>query len=393
MSELNEAYVVGLLADLETKLPAIGQKLTEAQNRADAVNMELLAALDKQQAARDLVGTSKAALSELAAEIGRLNQRVVGTHRDIEIFQNRANDVKRELDRAPASAQPALRKAYAQLQTQLSNRQKLLPRLGADIDAKRDAYIERATQLEKEADAERSLSHDFEKLQALLPNPKLYVQWFDVNLGTAHAQLYLDHNVAAWKTRAKNALEVMLQLHRDLRLGKYRLDQNSELVGGRLKATFDAMCIAIVLDDLPLAQEFFALATDPNLYFHHIFNVFRMWCVGLYITGRRRELAELLRLYQYSEDLKGAYTQCFLGLLAKNPKMLTAQLRDVARFEWKITDDMRLERSLGIVNLGAVTICKLAAVEGLNLQVTLPTVPAILIGHAQTSSAFHDSRP
>jgi len=105
MSELNEAYVVGLLADLEIKLPAIGQKLSEAQKRSDAVNAELLSTLEKRQAAHDKVLASKATLSDLAAQIGQINQRVVGTHRDIEIFQNRANDVKRELDRATQQTQ------------------------------------------------------------------------------------------------------------------------------------------------------------------------------------------------------------------------------------------------------------------------------------------------
>ena len=59
---------------------------------------------------------------------------------------------------------------------------------------------------------------------------------------------------------------------------------HEHLVGGRATATAEALYAAVAIGELDLARELFAVATDPNLYFHEIFNVFRVWALGLWLA-------------------------------------------------------------------------------------------------------------
>jgi hypothetical protein len=205
-------------------------------------------------------------------------------------------------------------------------------------------------------------------------------------LAKAHCELFLERRADRWSALSREAIGYVLTLHRELRAGKYRLDQNSELVGGRSMASAEALYAAVALGDDRLAGELFGLVTDPGLFFHQIFNVFRVWCVGLYLGNRVAELRALLGLHQYSEGLRGAYVQTFLGLLARDQKRVTTGLKDLTRHEWEIWLDPSLERGAGIVNVGAVALRRLALARGLGVRVPGPTVPEILMGGERTAT-------
>jgi hypothetical protein len=151
------------------------------------------------------------------------------------------------------------------------------------------------------------------------------------------------------------------------------------VLGGRAHATVQVLQAMICRQQWRSARELFEVATQPQWFFHHIFNVFVSWCFGLYLTEERRQLGELLALHEFAQGLRGAYARAFLGLLQADSKMFERALRKQIQLEWEAWRRLP-QKGLGVVNLGALALCQLADATQLrwNDRDLGPTVPQAL---------------
>ena len=136
---------------------------------------------------------------------------------------------------------------------------------------------------------------------------------------------------------------------------------------------------SISIGRLNLAKDLFQGVTHPDLFFHEIFNVFRIWCAGLWIHGETKALSHLLDRYEFAEGLRGGYVQGFYGLLENDADKVSQGLKDICRHEIELWQDPSLNRGLGVVNLGAVGLARLALDAGLRVAIPGNTVPDELI--------------
>ena len=157
-------------------------------------------------------------------------------------------------------------------------------------------------------------------------------------------------------------------------------NKNSDLVGGRANESADAVYAAVAIGDFALARELFELITDPALFFHNIFNVYRVWAMGLYLQERWTELGTLLRTHQYEGALGGAYALAFRALMERDRAALTRALAAIAQKEWQLWQNPKLTRAAGVVSFGAVALARLARRGGIDIKPTAATVPERLCG-------------
>ncbi len=380
MVQLNEAYVIGLLSDLEAEVPRREGELRAARVRAASIDAELGNLIGRLDAAK---GAAEQAAEQAAAAVTSIsehNARIAALHQEIASLKRRSDELKTEMDRiGPGAIQRRLRRDRAKLTVQIEDREAEITTRRAEVEQARAALQEAEGAELAEKDRVRLVTAELDKLQALLPSPYAYTGLFDHRAARAHCRLFLDHDVAAWRGELGAAIGLVEALHGELRAGKYRLDRNSELVGGRAMATAEAIYGAVALADEARAASLFALATDPALFFHQIFNVFRVWCLGLYLAGRRRELGELLRLHQFATGLRGGYAQVFIGLLTDEVVRVEQGLRAIAKHEWELWQDPALVRGAGVVNLGSVALMRLARARRLQVDAPGPTVPPELL--------------
>lgn len=374
--ELSEAYVIGLLTELEERAPRVEEKLRRQAKRAQAVDAELSTLLIRLDKAKRSLKAAKQSAAQLGIRINEANMNIARLHRETATISQRGEDIATEMERVgPGLSHRKLRRERAKMRVQIEDREHEIKDLGTDVEGLRQALQKNETTAEQELDRTRAITVELDKLQAILPSPYLFAELFETSAGRAHCRLFVDHDSSAWSKELEDAIGWSLKLHKDLRSGKYRLDRNSELVGGRAMATAEALYGAVAIERYDLARELFATATDPGLYFHHIFNVFRVWCLGLYLAGRTKELRELLRLHQFAEGLRGGYVNAFIGLLKKDRRRLAVGLKNVTKHEWELWQDPSLVRGAGVVNLGAVALCKLALARGLPVDMPAKTVP------------------
>jgi len=135
----------------------------------------------------------------------------------------------------------------------------------------------------------------------------------------------------------------------------------------------------VAIGDNDLATHLFELATDPALLFHQIFNIFRSWCAGLWVSRRYEELRELLYPHRFAEGLRGAYVQAFAGLLANDSRRVEQGVRDICRYEQSIWQTSGWQRGVGLINFGAVAVLRLAHAGRLQVKASGASLPAPLI--------------
>lgn len=381
MPKLSEAYVVGLLSDAEEKAPRLASDLAAAKKKASAVDAELSNLLRRLDASRTELRRVQQRATRTTAAINDGNMRIATLHQEIAAFKKRGEDIKVEMERV--EDEPAirrkLRRERAKMTVQAEEREEEIAAVQARLAGERQTLGEFDGVLNQERDRSRVLTGELKKLQSQLPSPYLYTELFETTVARAHCRFFLDGDLPAWEEEMREAIGWSYDLHRELRLGKYPLDRNSDLVGGRSMATAEAIYGAVAIGDTDLAIELFETAADPGLFFHQIFNVFRVWCLGLFLTGRERDLREMLRLHQFAEDLRGGYGHAFIGLVTRDPKRVTLGINDITKHEWELWQDPNLIRGAGVVNLGAVALSRLALTIGMVPPAAVPTVPAPLI--------------
>ena len=378
--ELNEAYVTGLLADLEAQVPAMRLELSRARERAAAVDAELSNLIRRLDGCKESQVAAQDTEKKAATDITERNMRIASLHQELAGLKRRSEDLKTEMERVGEGAiQRKLRRDRAKLSVQIEDREAEIGKKRAEVEKLREALQAAETSLSLERDKGRLIVKELDKLQSQLPSPYLYTGLFDRTTARAHCCFYLDRDGIAWAREQRVAIALVSELHRELRAGKYRLDKNSDIVGGRAMATAEALFGAVAIGDLQLAIDLFELATDPGLFFHQIFNVFRVWCLGLYLEKRTTELKELLRLHQYASGLRGGYVQTFIGLMTGEAARVAFGLKAIVQHEWEIWQDPAQVRGAGVVNLGAAALARLALQRHISVRLPGDTVPQELI--------------
>lgn len=379
MPKHSEAYVLTLLAEVDQAVPRLEHSLARARQRAAAVDGELSSLLQRLDGARSALKDVERARARAVQDINDGNMRVAQLHQEIAGIRRRSEDIKTEMDRVgPGAIARRLRRERAKLTVQIQDREGEIEALRAQVNEAREILQSSESSINEEKDRARIITLELDQLQSQLPDPNQLARLFESKIGRAHCELILDQDGARWEAEVREALELVFELHRDLRLGKYRLDKNSELIGGRSMASAEAIYAWVAIDEPQRALELFELVTDPGLYFHQIDNVFRVWCLGHFLRGDRQRLLELLRSHQFDEGTRGGYVQAFIGLATKDEDAVGKGIARVVRHEWDAWGDPSLVRAAGAVNVGAVALCKLALGRGMRIPRPGPTVPRAL---------------
>lgn len=291
MPKHSEAYVLNLLAEVEESVPRLETALEQARTRAAAVDGELSSLLQRLDNARAALKGVERARSKAVQDISDGNMRVAQLHQEIAGIRRRSEDIKTEMERVgPGAIARRLRRERAKLTVQVQDREAEIEALRAQVDESREILQNSEASINEEKDRARIITLELDQLQSQLPDPNQLARLFESRLGRAHCELILGQDGALWEREVRDALKLVFELHRDLRLGKYRLDKNSDLIGGRSMASAEAIFALVALDEPDQALELFELVTDPSLYFHQIDNVFRVWCIGHYLRGERERL-------------------------------------------------------------------------------------------------------
>ena len=86
--------------------------------------------------------------------------------------------------------------------------------------------------------------------------------------------------------------------------------------------------------------------------------------------------------HAYAEGLRGGYVQAFQGLLDQDSSLLTIGLTEMTKHEWELWQSPDRVRGLGVINLGAVAISRLALDAGVMVRIPGPTVPDSIVASA-----------
>ena len=377
---LHSAYVMGLLSDLERRVVDAQAAVEQGEIRAAAIESELGAALGRFDGARAHLQALKEQSEAAARTISDNNQKLVTAHRDLDTLQRKADELLVAMRAAEGEAQRQIRRSRAGVVVSMEDKHAALKKLTALVEGARAQLT--AAQHDGIAgnDRAREVGKELDLLQAQLPAPELYLRLFAARAGRAHCLFALDRLRDPWLQQMEAAQAPVWEVHAALRAGRYRLDTQSALLGGRAQETGESLYAWVAMGNRPKAQRLFALVTDPNLFFHHIFHVFRVWCVGLYVSERFEELQQLTELHFYGEGLRGAYAQAFAALLQRDGRAFAMASKSLVQQEWQAARRAP-EPALGVVNVNAVALCRLAAGARLPLPALGETVPRELLAH------------
>ena len=375
--ELTAPYVLGLMFEVEREAAALEAQLSEAESRAQAIDDAFTVNLVQFKKAQATVLSSLDEKELAARKLGELNGKMAPLHREIAIFQKRADALAVDMERSKGNeeARRAFRRARATQLVQIEDRTLVMKKLETDAAVFRQTVHTAETRLVAERDHERLVARELDTLQSQLPRPTLYVQRAENLLAQAHTKFFTERERATWLRTVRQSINQMLALHQALRSGRYRLDKNSEVLGGRSAGTAEALYGAVALGDVDLARRLFREATKPGLFFHQIFHVFRAWCLGLYLSDQRDALADLSGLHQFSQGARGGYAQVFLALLQRDPEMFARGFKNLVDGSWQIWQRSDTP-ALGVVNVPALALLRLAAMQNMPTpKLSHPSVP------------------
>lgn len=369
---------MGLLADLERRVLEAQAALEQAEVRGAAVDRELQGVLVRFDGVRDEIQRLRDVSDGAARTIADNNQKLGSAHRDLGVLQRKSDELLEAMRNSAGDAQRQIRRSRARVLVDIEDQQTVLGKLTVLVEGARSQLHAAQQDMVAGNDREREIGKELDLLQAQLPLPDLYLRLFAARAGRAHCLLTLDHKRDVWERDMREAQAPVWEVHRALRAGRYRLDTQSSLLGGRALETGESLYAWVAMGDRSRAQALFALVTDPHLFFHHIFHVFRTWCLGLYLSERLEELRELVTLHYYGDGLRGAYAQAFAALLDRDGRAFAMAARSLVQQEWQAARRAP-EPALGVVNVNAVALCRLAAGARLPLPELGPTVPRELL--------------
>ncbi|MEC9464464.1 MAG: hypothetical protein VX834_01680 [Myxococcota bacterium] len=358
-------------------------QLSEARSASSAIEAELSSLLVGLEACRRTLVEVEESGRRAAEELAEGNAEIASLHQQLAALQKKVDDIQAEMDReGKGQVFRRLRRERAKQLNAIDDRKVRLEELTTRGNSLRSGSSNLDQRLGELRQQEHKLVVSLDALQGRLPKPELYTRACELTAASGHCEFFLDQQIPAWCGRMREAVDFALTLHEELRAGRYQLDKNSHLVGGRATATAEALFAAVSIGEVDLAKRLFTVATDPSLYFHEIFNVFRVWALGLWLHDEHQALSDLLAHHAYAEGLRGGYVQAFQGLLDKNSTLLTRGLTDMTKHEWELWQSPDRVRGLGVINLGAVAISRLALDVGVMVRIPGPTVPDSIVASA-----------
>jgi hypothetical protein len=363
--DLSQAFVLGLLAELQRHIAELQHSLAAAQGRAERLEAVLTTTAQRYRGAQAAVQAAREAGMRAATRIADANAALASLTREIATLEARAAGFAKAAQgvrEGPVLLE--LRRSRAELMVQATARGK---RAAAQrLDAEQARATLQASERDKvvHGDTLRLVEAELLRLQDELPAPQTTMQLFEAKAAQAHCTFYLEGQPQQWRQQLKQSCDDVLALHTALRAGRYPLEQNSEVLGGRARATVEALYAYVALDDVASACALFAAATDSALFFHHIDNVFLTWCLGLYVTGDHPALRSLVQLHLYAAGPRGTYAQAFAALLQGDATTFGMALRRLVQTDWRLLRRLP-QRGLGVVNVRALALCRLAQVAGL----------------------------
>ena len=377
---LSDAYVIGLASDLSAVLrekEGAIRGLREGSIEVEGVLGEVLAEL---VAGRESLDKLEREHGVVSRRISELNGELSALHQRSGVLQVRTEEMKKKMFIVGRSDPDYrhLRRERARLLNEGEDLAAEIAGVEAGVEGERgrlnkvDEGLAPARVRVDESEAQ--ISH----LQGKIPQPGVVVELFEIRVASLNCEFFLEGDSARWSEGLVEAVGGMVRLHRELRGGRYRIDRNSEFVGGRATATGEALYGAVVIGRKEDAGELFRLACESDLFFHDIFGVFRCWCLGLYLEERFEELRTLLAAHRFSEGLREAYVASFSALLEGDSRRLSVGLKDLLRLEWQVWLGAGERRGLGVVNFAASALMVLAREAGMTVTVDAPTIPAYL---------------
>ncbi|MEO1170707.1 MAG: hypothetical protein AAFX94_01475, partial [Myxococcota bacterium] len=267
MPKHSDAYVLGLMAEVEEAVPRLERALDQARGRAAAVDGELSSLLQRLDRSKVALRDAERARSRSAQLLNDGNMRIASLHQEIASLKRKSDDIKVEMDRVgPGAIARRLRRERAKLTVQVQDREAEINALRDQAEEARSTVQSSEQSITEEKDRSRIITLELDQLQSQLPDPNQLARLFESRLGRAHCELVLDQNRGRWEQDVISASDLMFELHRDLRLGKYRLDKNSDLIGGRSMASAEAVYALVAAGESDRAVELVNLVTDPSLY-------------------------------------------------------------------------------------------------------------------------------
>jgi hypothetical protein len=374
-----EGQVVSVLAELAQRTEHYASTLAERLAAADTVRQSITQTLDRLQQARARWKQARADVSEQ------------GEVRDL--ATSRAAEAGEVVDRAARRL-----KELNQMMDYGIEDQQLFDELGRAQKAHDDKTLERekwrknaAAAQEKVARAESlmaELTIEIDKraaearaLQKELPDPHLFAYLGMSHFGRAHSNFLLDGDASKFDRNMRQGIETLRRMHQELREGRYRLDRYGDLLAGRHESTVQALYGAVALGDVQLARDMFALAADPSMFFHSIFNVFRVWALGATLMGDARVVQQLLQQHRYEPKLWGGYVRCFRAIHGRSPapeRELNSGLQSILRYETR-RDDLAAIPGGHLIHLPALALCRLATQKRIRVLVKDERLPPALM--------------
>ena len=385
---LNVARLYTVLTDMQFEVRGLKEEVRKARLRAEGIKVELSNIMGRCDVARNEILQRQQRRDLLTDRIGQGNNDMLRLHQDIAMLKVRADELLSEISRlGQGGGDRQLRRERARLLIRIEEKQEQLQGIIPQVEQAKAELGSIEKKLSEANDRYRVVYRELDSLQNQLPSPCLFTRLFEYTAAGAHAQFQLEGDPESWRRTMQGPIVLVRDLHIDIRAGKYRLDKYSDLVGGRAFATVEAIYSALVLGKAPLALELFRLAADPELYFHHIFNVFRVWLLGLYLQGNVTGLRELLRYYRYAGGIRRAYVETMLGILDRQPALLLRGISYLVRYHWEMAQQATAVRGSGLVCVAGLGLVALARSQGLRVPFEAPSLPrSLLAGQIEMGS-------
>ncbi len=372
-----EGYVLTMLAELAERTDVYATKLQAKLDAAEGVRQSITQTMDRLIAAR----------ARLKQTRGEISQQLLVRDNAF----GRASEASAVIERAGRR----LAELNSMLEYGIEDEQ-VYAELGRAGKAQEDKTAElqkwraKADEAQKKADQGEALMREItveieqraieiKVLQKELPDPHLFSYLALAHFGRANANYLLEPDATRFARNIRLGVGSLRTMHTELREGRYRLDRYGDLLAGRHEATVQAMYGAVAIGDVALAQELFSLAADPGMFFHQIFNVFRVWMLGAFLLNDGAAIARLLRDHRFEKKLWAGYVKCFRAIaISGNEREFNVGMQQILKFETR-PDDLERIPGVALVHLPALALCRLASRKRMRLLVKDKRLPAALI--------------
>ncbi|MCC6810502.1 MAG: hypothetical protein IT381_23935 [Deltaproteobacteria bacterium] len=372
-----EGYVLTVLAELADRTERYATKLQDRLDAAAGVRQSITETMDRLVAARTRLKQTRADVSQ---------QLLIRDN-----AHGRASEANAIIDRATRR----IAELNAMMEYGIEDEQVFaeLGRAGKakeEKTAERDKWRLKADEAQKKADQGEDLMKEIavevesraieiKALQKDLPDPHLFSWLALAHFGRANANYLLSPDPNKFARMVRSGVASIRTMHQELREGRYRLDRYGDLLAGRHEATVQAIFGAVAIGDMKLAQEVFSLAADPGMFFHQIFNVFRVWSLGAFLLGDTPVIQRLIRDHRFEKKLWGGYVRCFRAIaMTGNEREFNVGLQQILKFETR-PDDLDRIPGVSLIHLPAVALCRLAQRRRIAIHLKDRRLPPALI--------------